>query len=418
MLKLLKLRMELKEKRESLKNVIEQHKDYQRRTAEIEAAMDEAATEEELEIVKQNMEDLENDYKDLDLEHEKENLENQIRDLEQQLQEIDEKAKAATNEKEKRGVNKVNRVQAREEIRTGRYYERSDVKEFYESLRNIRSLEGGELTIPDIVINRIMDIVGDYTTVYPLVDKVTVKGTTRIIIDTDTEAAEWMEMKQPLQEGNAGTPIQVTFDGYKVGKVICVDNYLMQDSIINVDDYVTKKIARSIAKALDKSIIAGEGEAKKQPTGIITSLPADHKVTVTAGKLIDLVKPISLIDTGEDAIGEIVAVVKRQTYYNRLLEYSIQTDSKGNVVGKLPNLSNPDLLGLRVEFNNNVPDDAILYGDYMQYTIVERENITIDPSTHAKFVEDMTAFRGKGRFDGKPVKPNAFVLVQIQDKAA
>ncbi len=132
-----------------------------------------------------------------------------------------------------------------------------------------------------------------------------------------------------------------------------------------------------------------------------------------ANLLKNLVKQIGLIDTGDDSAGEIVAVIKRSTYYNRLVEYSIQVDSNGNVVGKLPNLKNPDLVGLRVVFNNNMDEDKVLFGDFAQYTLVERESITIDSSTHVKFSEDQTAFRGKGRFDGKPVKPQAFALITI-----
>ena len=105
--------------------------------------------------------------------------------------------------------------------------------------------------------------------------------------------------------------------------------------------------------------------------------------------------------------------MNRKTYYNRLVEFSIQVDSSGNVVGKLPNLNKPDLLGLKVIFNNNLDEDTVLFGEFKQYTLVERENITIDNSEHVKFVEDQMAFRGKGRFDGKPVKPEAFVLVTI-----
>ena len=62
-------------------------------------------------------------------------------------------------------------------------------------------------------------------------------------------------------------------------------------------------------------------------------------------------------------------------------------------------------------------NDAVLFGDFTQYTLVEREDITIDNSVHVKFAEDQTAFRGKGRFDGKPVRPDAFVLVTITETA-
>ena len=45
--------------------------------------------------------------------------------------------------------------------RQGAYYERSEVKEFYEKFKNLRSVTGGELTIPTIVVDRILDILGE-----------------------------------------------------------------------------------------------------------------------------------------------------------------------------------------------------------------------------------------------------------------
>lgn len=311
----------------------------------------------------------------------------------------------------------MNRLQVRELLKTGEYYERSEVKDFYDQFKNLRAVTGGELTIPEVVVNRIMDIMGDFTTLYPLVDKITVKGTTRILVDTDTTAATWIEQKAAIPVGDVGTITAIDFDGFKVGKVTFVDNYLLNDSIINLDDYVTKKIARAIAKALDIAIVNGEGPSSKQPTGIVPSLKTEHKVDAEANENLikNTVKHIGLIDAGEDTVGEIVAVMKRSTYYNRFLEFSIQVNAEGNVVGKLPNLKQPDLLGLPVVFNNSLAVDEVLFGEFDKYTLIERESITIDNSEHVKFVEDQTAFRGKGRFDGKPTNIDAFVLVTIKD---
>lgn len=421
MLKQLKLRKELTLKQTQLQSLRDKQAEFKTREKELEAALDEAKTEEDINLVTENIEQLENEVKETAIDEKISTIENEIADIEKELTELDERSKEVVKEKnqskkerEEKGMHKL---QVRELIKTGAYYERAEVKEFYEKFKNLRAVTGGELTIPEIVVNRIMDIMGDYATLYPLVDKIRVNGTARILIDTDTAAATWVEMAGAIPQGDVGTITDISFDGYKIGKVTFVDNYLLQDSIINLDDYVTKKIARSIALGLDLAILKGTGVTDKQPDGIIPKLEADHKVTVNTGKLVDIVKNIGLIDTGEDSVGEIVAVMKRQTYYNRFLEYTINVNSAGQVVGKLPNLNQPDLLGLRVIFNNNMDADKVLFGDFSKYTLVERENITIDSSEHVKFVEDKMAFRGKGRFDGKPTKPDAFVLVTIEDPA-
>lgn len=413
MLKQLMINKKIEQRKAELQTLRETSNVFQTREADLMGAIDEAGTEEEIKTVESEIEKLESEKSQ---NQEQANaLESEIEELERELSGIREKAnntKKITSEV--RGEQRMNRMQVRELLKTGEYYERSEVKEFYEKFKNIRSIGGEGLLIPDVVINRIMDIVGDYTTIYQLVDKMKVKGTARILVDTDTSAATWMEMKGALPSEDVGTITNVDFDGFKVGKVSFVDNSVLEDSIINLDEYVTKKIARAIGLALDKAIIKGEGSVKKQPDGIIPKIPAENKVTLTAlTGIVDVVKHIGKIDTGEDSVGEIVAVMKRSTYYERFLGYSIQVNSEGNVVGKLPNLTNPDLLGLKVVYNNNMGANEVLFGEFDKYTLVEREDITIDKSEHVKFTEDQTGFRGKGRFDGKPVKEKAFVLVTL-----
>lgn len=418
MLKQLMIQKKIEQRKTALEELLSKEKEYQTRAEELQQAIEEAETDEEVKVVEEEVNKLEDEKQKL--EEKKSKLEAEIAELEGELEQLKSKAPSnqkRTNLKVEGEGEPMSRLYVRELLKTGEYYKRSEVIEFYDKFKNLRAVAGGELTIPEVVVARIMDIMGDYTTLYPLVDKITVRGTARILVDTDDEPATWMEQQGAIPSGDVGTIAAVDFDGFKVGKITFVDNYLIQDSIINLDDYVTRKIARAIAKALDKAIVKGEGPANKQPTGIIPSLPAENKVTVQADANLvkNLAKQIGLIDTGEDSVGEIVAVMHRKTYYNRLVEFSIQVDSAGNVVGKLPNLRQPDFLGLRVVFNNFLDEDTVLFGDFQQYTLVEREAISIDTSVHAKFAEDQTAFRGKGRFDGKPVKPEAFVLVTIEE---
>lgn len=419
MLKQLVISKKIEQRKNALAELLIQEEEIQKRSEELEAAANDAQTDEEIAVLEQEVEKLETQKGEL--EQKKSKLQAEISELENELEQLNAKMPAENNRT--RGENIVRKeyhiAQVRKLLETGEYFQLPEVREFYEKFKNLRAVEGGELAIPQVIVSRILDIVGDYTTLYPRVDKIRVSGTARILIDTDTSPAQWIEMKGAIPTGDVGTITNVDFDGFKLGKVVFVDNYLLQDSIINIDDYVVRKIARALAKALDLAILKGEGAVNKQPEGIIPKIPASNKTTVVADEklLINLLKNVALVDTGEDSYGEIVAVMKRQTYYNRLLEYTINVNSEGNVVGKLPNLTQPDLCGLPVVFNQNMDVDQVLFGVLEQYTMVIREDISIDRSEHVKFVEDQMAFRGKGRFDGKPVRPEAFALVTIEDPA-
>ncbi len=417
MLKQLKIQKALELKRQKLKEIETKAADILKRSEDTQAPLAEAANEEHLTLLETEITNLETEQTNNDTE--KKTVEDEIAALEADLQEVQERAKQTqTTQTRDKGakdpMKEINRLQVRELLKTGEYYKRSDVIEFYEKFKNLRAVTGGELAIPEVIVNRIMAILGDYSTLYPLVDKITVKGTARILIDTDTTPAQWIEQNAALPVGDVGTLAYIDFDGFKVGKITFVDNYLLQDSVINLDEYVSRKIARAISLALDISILNGTGAAGKQPTGIIPTIPAGNRFTVAAGAdIIEMVRPIGAIDTGLDSVGEITAVMKRSTYYNNFLEYSININADGEVVGRLPNLTRPDILGIPVVFNNSMAEDEVLYGDFQQYTLVERENISIDSSEHVRFVEDQMAFRGKGRFDGKPTKAEAFALVTI-----
>lgn len=419
----LRLSLDIKNKRNLIKSYSEKMAEHTKRYSELETALEEADNDDAVETVRQALDNLETEVKEADLENKISATEAEIAELEKQLDEAEPEPVNVPTENDKaersKEIMNYSRQRVRELLRNGEYYELPEVREFYDKFKNLRAVGGEGLTIPNVVVNRIMDIMGDFTTLYPLVDKIRVSGTTRILIDTDTEAATWMEQNAAISAGDVGTITNVDFDGFKVGKVVFVDNNILQDSIINIDDYVSKKIARAIAKALDKAIVKGEGASAKQPVGIIPSLSEEHVIEVTNGPktLIDTIKQIALIDTGEDSVGNIRVIMNRKTYYNIFFEFSVQVNSAGNVVGKLPNLATPDVLGLPVTFNNNIDENEVLMGVFENYTLVERENIVIENSEHYKFVEDQMTFRGKGRFDGKPTKPDAFVLVKIVDTA-
>lgn len=415
MLKQLKIAKAIEIKRDKLKELETKAAAILQRSEAAKTALAEAKTPEDLQLLETEIGEIETEQ--TTVEGEKKTVEDEIAALETELEEVSQRA--AIPAKQTRTIDKgegekMNRLQVREMLKSGEYFKHKDVTEFYEKFKNLRAVTGADLTIPEIVVNRIMDIIGDYATLYPLVDKIRVNGTARILIDTDTTAATWTEQRNALPVGDVGTIATLDFDGFKVGKVTFVDNFLLQDSVINLDSYVSRKIARAIALALDVAILNGTGAAGFQPAGIIPAIPVPNQVDVAAdAPLVDFLKPIGLIDTGIDQVGEVVAVMRRSTYYNRFLAFSVNVNSAGDQVGKLPNLTRPDLVGIRVVFNNAMAVDEVLYGDFENYTLVERENITIDQSEHIRFVEDQQAFRAKGRFDGKPTKPEAFVLVTI-----
>ena len=185
--------------------------------------------------------------------------------------------------------------------------------------------------------------------------------------------------------------------------------------MINLANYIETRLSMAIAKALDKAILTGTGAAAKQPLGIIPAL-----ATVTAhnvdsdGTLGDIVSNMALIDDGEDGVpvGEVIAVMKRSTYYKQIAPQTFLPTADGRLViqtAQSPRL--PD--GTRVVFSQYAPANKIILGDFKKYLLGERRGVQLDVSTDVRFIQDQTVFKGTARYDGKPIYNDYFVVITI-----
>lgn len=423
MLRQLVLNKKKEQKRGELDKLREKDKEFKTRASDLEKALEEAESPEDIDLVDQAGKELETEKAAND--EEMGRLEREIEEIDRELLDIAAK-EPKEGEKEEMGQERTKAKEYTTRAAHKEYFTR-EVVDFYNDLKvNLRARRangnvlpgtdtGAELIIPDIVVNRIRERIGDYTTLYPLVDKVYAKGRVKLILDVDTKEATWIEQRgASLAEDDDTELTAVEFDGFMVGRIVYIDNSLLEDSqpIINLDDYLTKRIARSIAMAVDKAIAVGEGASAKQPEGILTKIPTGNKATVAADYK-EIIPLLGKIDTGNDATGEIVAVMHRKTYYGKIATLTLHTDAAGKDVVSLPNLAQPNFLGLRVVFNNYIAENKLIFGVFDKYTLVERESPRVDASEHVKFRDYQTAIRGLGRYDGKPVMPEAFVEVTL-----
>ena len=396
------------QRNDELAKIQEQIEELKNKERELEEALTDAGTDEELTTIEQK-------YEEIKAEEEKLNeqmtvLQEAIKELELELEGMSDKEPVAEetnsdNKSEKRGDAKMeNRTE------TINYLQREEVRDFYgkvrEAVLNKRALTGTDLVIPQTVLDRIQPLISDYSNLYREVDVIQLNGTARAIVDGARPEAIWMEMCDPVEE-LAGAFEAVELDGFKVGGFIPVCNAILEDSMLDLASYVERTIAEAIAKAIDKAIMNGTGT--KQPEGIVPNIVVGNKTT--GETLAEILPSLGLVDTGEDQVGEIIAVMQRKTYYEKILPQTIATTDTGKQV--VQGVNDPNIAGLRVVFSNYAPANKIILGDFKQYVLGERKGITLASSTDVRFIEDQTVFKGTARYDGKPVKKEAFAEVEL-----
>lgn len=449
-LKTILLRSKIDGKKAELEALRAKDADFATREEDLLQSIDEAKTAEDRTAVEKAVDEFEQDKEA----HEtaKQNLTGEIEELERSLEEAERSVKSTRKHEEhkqtKTEMRGVNKMEIRKLPMNVRAFDaltaeqkrsivaQDDVQTFFAELRNAaknqRSISGGELTIPVVLLDLISENIFRYS---KLMDKVRVRnvaGQARQTIAGTIPEAVWQEMCGAINELSFVFN-QVTLDGFKVAGYIPVCNSLLEDNDINLAGWLVEALAEAIGLAKDKAIIYGKGAANKMPMGIVTRLaqqsePADYPANAPAWKDLhtsNIIK-IDSTKTGAAFWAElIVACGNAYTAYARgtqfwamnsktyaLLKSKVVTftatgEVAASIYGTLP-VINGDIVIL--EF---MPDGDIVggYGDL--YLWAQRGGMSIEASTEAQFIQDNTVFRGKERADGTPVIPEGFVAINI-----
>ena len=379
---------------------------------ELEVALDEAETDEEVKVVEDSADELEKKIKEKSdeitkLETEKADLEAELAEIEDEQPDNEEK-----EDGEKRKMAKKVKTRNNADVMTIREsLQIENVRSFYQNIANAmvekRSLTGAEKVVPTEVIDRIESKLGDYST---LINEVTVEkigGTGRAVIAGDIPEAIWFEIGKTALDELEDKLDGVELDGFGLGGYVAVPNIIIENSLINLANHVEDRLAKAIAKALDKAIIKGTGT--KQPLGVVASAPVANKVT-SDGTITDLIAKLATVDT-DGTGGEVIAVMNRKTYYSQIVPKTLAVAANGVLTGSYA-------LPFRVVLSAYADDNTIVFGDFKQFLLAQRSEIRVESSTEVQFTSDNTVFKGVGFYDGKATKAEAFAVVTITDAPA
>lgn len=433
MLKQLRLKKQIEIMRKQLAEKETRSAEIATREAELAVAMEECENDEDLAVLDEETKPL--DEEKTALESGKSELVRKIADLEKELAELNsvpapakptDEDRSNNKEEENRMSKRVRGMKMNREQRLA-YLNHPEVRSFYENIKKAietRSISGLDLTIPQVVMDTIQDDLGRYSVLYNLVKVVKLTGEGRAIIAGEAPEAVWMEMIGKLNELE-GLFTEVEVDGYKVGGFIPLHNSLIEDSMINLSAYVDDLLAESIAIALDKAVLYGTGT--KMPLGIIPALHADYVADPVSGlrttniitlsvantKFANIIQSLKHIKRGRRGRGPITILMSESTWLGTILPMSLANNASGSLV-TAANQAFPGI-GYKVEFCEDIPEDTMVAGDFSKYLLAERSGVKGASSSEFMFTSDKTVFKATARYDGKPVKKAAFVIIGLNN---
>lgn len=435
-LRVLMLRKKLTEKQTAAEELRAAAEKFSVREAELEAAIDEAETDEEKAAVEEAVEEFEADrQKNKDAQQ---SLEREISEIENQIKEIEEPLPQPVEESRKESKPMETRKKffgmSREE--RDAFFANTEVKEFLTRCRELgrekRTITNVGLTIPEVMLDLLRDNTTQYSQLISKVNLRSVSGTARQNIMGSIPEAIWTEMCAKLNELDLSFN-NVEVDGYKVGGYIAICNAILEDSDLALASEILTALGKAIGLALDKAIIYGTGT--KMPLGIVTRLeqtaePEDYSVTARPWADLHTSNVVTIPDgsTGVELYQAIMnAAAKAKNRYGTGAKFWAMNDATYaklqvemlsiNAAGAIvtgQNMTMP-VIGGEIVLLSWMADNAIVGGYGEMYLLAERAGTQLAQSEHYRFIEDQTVFKGTARYDGIPVIPEAFVSIGIGD---
>lgn len=246
----------------------------------------------------------------------------------------------------------------------------------------------------------------------------TSSGERKIPVVASKGSANWIDEEGPYVDSDDSFG-QVTIGSFKLGTTIKVSEELINDSVFDLENYISKEFARRIGSREEEAFFNGDGNGK--PLGFLASkggaevgVTAASATAITADELIDLYYSLktpyrkNAVWILNDATVKAIRKLK---------------DNAGQYLWQ-PSLTEgtPDkLLGRPVYTSAYMPTAAagaktIAFGDFKYYWIADRQGRSFRRLNELYATTGQVGFLGSQRVDGKLILSEAVKV--LSQKAA
>jgi len=275
--------------------------------------------------------------------------------------------------------------------------------------------EDGGYLVPEEFENTIVQGLDEANVVRTLAKTITTASDRKIPVAVDSSVAQWTPENGTIAESQPSFA-QKTLTAYKLAVASRVSNELLQDSMFNLEQYLSADFARALGVAEEEAFCVGDGNG--QPTGIFHETDGGQ-IGHTAAKATE----ISFDDV-------ITLIYGLKSPYRRNAAFLINDatiaglrklkDATGLYLWQpSPQQGQPDrLFGYPLYMSPYVPRiaaDALVlaFGDFNYYWIADRAGRTMQRLIELYAMTGQVGFLATERVDGKVILPEGIKLLQM-----
>lgn len=231
-----------------------------------------------------------------------------------------------------------------------------------------------------------------------------------IPVGTPGTKAAWHTEGAEVESEKAAVA-NVIFDGYEIIKIFSISAKVRKMSISAFEAYLTDELTACVMETIADALVNGTGNG--QGTGLLTGITWEdgvNMIEVDAGAAIayaDVVDAVAMLKRGYAAGAKWAMnnATLYKTFYGMVdgnKRPIFIADPKSESVGKI--------LGFEVVIDDNLPNDAIILGNYAKYLGYNLpDGIVIEASTQSSFKKGLIDYRALAIADCKPIVAEAFV---------
>ena len=201
--------------------------------------------------------------------------------------------------------------------------------------------------------------------------------------------------------------------------IVYMTDELVQDSLINIVNYVTGLMTRAFMYDMENLVLTNTAAAQLAGTPCLGIIPdplvvANGIARNTAGT-INYADLCGLDGQLDEAFSDLCWMTRKKTLATLRNERDtqnrpiVQVDYDG-LIGQ--HTVTPSIFGYPIYLTRNCPamgtQGDIVLGDLSMYLLAIRQDLTIDMSQHVRFIYDEETLRFVARYDGMAVVPIAF----------
>jgi len=242
----------------------------------------------------------------------------------------------------------------------------------------------------------------------------TSSGDRKIPVVATKGSASWIDEEGAIPESDDAFN-QVSIGAYKLGTMLKVSEELLNDSVFNLESYITKEFARRIGTKEEDAFFNGDGSGK--PTGIFNATGgAETGVTTASATAITIDEIMDLFYSLKSPYRKNATFIMNDATVKAIRKLK---DGNGNYIWQ-PSLTagTPDtILNRPVATSTYVPTIAsaaktIAFGDFGYYWVADRQGRAFKRLNELYATTGQVGFMATQRVDGKLILPEAIKVLK------